>query len=205
MTAKSLFWLRTTVLLSTAPSAEAQQSKKVPRIGYLGAASASADAPRAEAFRKGLRDLGYIEGQNIIIEYRYEERAFERLPGMAAELVRLKIDVLVTVTTNAALAAKNTTRTIPIVFLGVTDPVAAGLVDSLAHPGGNRTGITNIASVLTGKRLNVHSSRVRLLSFRPVTATRLPACSRSATRDDCTRGRRQNSCRRWRNSMPMYG
>ena len=125
----------TASLFALCSSTEAQQSTKVPRIGYLGAASASADAPRAEAFRKGLRDLGYIEGQNIIIEYRYEERAFERLPDMAAELVRLKIDVLVTVTTNAALAAKNTTRTIPIVFLGVTDPVAAGLVDSLAHPG----------------------------------------------------------------------
>ena len=137
MNGKMFIWILSTVLLATFVSAEAQQqSKKIPRIGYLGAASASADAPRAEAFRQGLRDLGYIEGRNIIIDYRYEERAFERLPDMAAELVSLKIDVFVTVTTNAALAAKNTTRTIPIVFLGVTDPIAAGLVDSLAHPGG---------------------------------------------------------------------
>jgi putative ABC transport system substrate-binding protein len=117
MNGKMFIWILSTVLLATFFSAEAQQqSKKIPRIGYLGAASASTDAPRAEAFRQGLRDLGYIEGRNILIEYRYEERAFERLPDMAAELVSLKIDVLVTVTTNAALAAKNTTRTIPIVF-----------------------------------------------------------------------------------------
>jgi putative tryptophan/tyrosine transport system substrate-binding protein len=151
-------------LLALVMIAEAQQPKKIPRIGYLGAASASADAPRAEAFRQGLHELGYIEGQNIIIDYRYEERAFERLPDMAAELVSLKVDVLVTVTTNAALAAKNTTRTIPIVFLGVTDPVAAGLVDSLARPGGNRTGITNIASVLTGKRLELVKETIPKLS-----------------------------------------
>jgi len=165
MNGKMFIWILSTVLLATFVSAEAQQqSKKIPRIGYLGAASASADAPRAEAFRQGLRDLGYIEGRNIIIDYRYEERAFERLPDMAAELVSLKIDVFVTVTTNAALAAKNATRTIPIVFLGVTDPVAAGLVDSLAHPGGNRTGITNMASVLTGKRLELMKETIPKLS-----------------------------------------
>src|SRR6266536_2844362 len=118
--------------------AEAQQPKKVPRVGYLAAVSASADAPRLEAFRQGLRNLGYVEGQNIIIEYRHEGGGFERLPDLAAELVRLKIDVLVAVTTNAALAAKKTTGTITIVFMGVTDPVTAGLIDSLARPGGHR-------------------------------------------------------------------
>lgn len=145
-------------LLCTLPFAlsapvEAQQPKKVPRVGYLAAVSATADAPRLNAFRQGLRDLGYVEGQNIIIDYRHEDRGFERLPDLAAELVRLKIDVLVAVTTNAALAAKKTTGTIPIVFMGVTDPIAAGLVESLARPGGNSTGITNIAAILTGKRL----------------------------------------------------
>jgi putative ABC transport system substrate-binding protein len=141
--------------LSIALSApvDAQQSTKVPRVGYLAAVSASADAPRLEAFRQGLRDLGYVEGQNIIIDYRHEDRGFERLPTLAAELVRLKVDVLVAVTTNAALAAKKTTATIPIVFMGVTDPIAAGLVESLARPGGNSTGITNVAAILTGKRL----------------------------------------------------
>jgi putative tryptophan/tyrosine transport system substrate-binding protein len=135
--------------------AEAQQPKKVPRVGYLAAVSASADAPRLEAFRQGLRELGYIEGQNIIIEYRHEGGGFERLPKFAAELVGLKIDVLVAVTTNAALAAKKATTTIPIVFMGVTDPVTAGLVESLPRPGGNRTGITNMAAILTGKRLEL--------------------------------------------------
>src|ERR1044071_4733055 len=105
----------------------AQQPKKTARVGYLAAVSASADAPRLEAFRQALRDLGYIEGQNIIIEYRHDAGGSERLPDLAAELVRLKIDVLVAVTTNAALAAKKTTGTIPIVFMGVTDPVTAGL------------------------------------------------------------------------------
>ena len=136
-------------------AADAQQPKKVPRVGYLAAVSASADAPRLEAFRQGLRDLGYIEGQNIVIEYRHEGRSFERLPELAAELIRLKIDVLVAVTTNAALAAKKTTETIPIVFMGITDPVSAGLVESLARPGGNSTGITNMAAILTGKRLEL--------------------------------------------------
>ena len=157
-------WLLVTIMLTTVSSAEAQQPKKVPRVGYLAAVSASADAPRVEAFRQGLRDLGYVEGQNIAIDYRHEDRMFERLPDLAAELVRLKVDVLVAVTTNAALAAKNTTRTIPIVFLGVSDPIAAGLVDSLPRPGGNSTGITNIASVLSGKRLELLKETIPKLS-----------------------------------------
>jgi len=132
---------------------DAQEPRKVARIGYLAAVSAAADAPRLEAFGQGLRELGYVEGQNVIIDYRHEDRAFERLPNLAAELIMLKIDVLVAVTTNAALAAKKSTATIPIVFMGVTDPISVGLADSLARPGGNSTGITNIAGVLTGKRL----------------------------------------------------
>jgi putative tryptophan/tyrosine transport system substrate-binding protein len=153
---RKLFWFPLCALLfALSVPVEAQQPKKVPRVGYLAAVSASADAPRLEAFRQGLRDLGYIEGQNIIIDYRHEERGFERLPDLAAELVRLKIDVLVAVTTNAALAAKKTTGTIPIVFMGVTDPITAGLVESLARPGGNSTGITNMAAILTGKRLEL--------------------------------------------------
>jgi putative ABC transport system substrate-binding protein len=146
------FLLITCVLDS---AAMAQQPKKVARVGYLAAVSASADAPRLEAFRQGLRELGYVEGQNIIIEYRHEGGGFERLPALAAELVGLKIDVLVAVTTNAALAASKTTTTIPIVFMGVTDPITAGLVDSLPRPGKNTTGITNMAAILTGKRLEL--------------------------------------------------
>ena len=153
MSGKILWCLLNAALLALSAPAEAKQPKKVPRVGYLAAVSASADAPRLEAFRQGLRDLGYVEGRNIIVDYRHEDHEFERLPELAAELVGLKIDVLVAVTTNAALAAKRTTRTIPIVFMGVTDPVTAGLVESLARPGGNSTGITNMAAVLTGKRL----------------------------------------------------
>ena len=153
---RSIIWfLLITCVLDAAAMAQAQQSKKIARLGYLAAVSASADAPRLEAFRQGLRELGYVEGQNIIIEYRHEADSFERLPALAAELVGLKIDVLVAVTTNAALAASKTTTTIPIVFMGVTDPITAGLVDSLPRPGKNTTGITNMAAILTGKRLEL--------------------------------------------------
>ena len=152
------------ILLTVAVVTEAQQPKKVPRIGYFSGNSASADSPRVEAFRQGLRALGHVEGQNIAIEYRYTDGKFERLPDVAAELVGLKVDVLVAVTTNAALAAKNATRTIPIVFMGVSDPVEAELVDSLARPGGNITGLTNIAPVLSGKRLELLKETVPKLS-----------------------------------------
>ena len=146
-------FLLCTLLFLLGASAEAQPAKKIPRIGYMAAVSANADAPRLEAFRQGLRELGYVEGQNIQIEYRHQNSEFEKLPLVATELLRLNIDVLVAVTTNAALAAKKSTTTIPIVFMGVTDPIAAGLVESLARPGGNSTGITNMAAVLAGKRL----------------------------------------------------
>ena len=142
----------------------AQTPKKVSRVAYLAAVSAAADAPRLEAFRQGLRDLGYVEGQNIVIEYRHAAGGFERLPELAAELVRQKPDVLVAVTTNAAQAARKATTTIPVVFMGVTDPVTAGLVESLSRPGGNTTGITNIAAVLTGKRLELLKETIPALS-----------------------------------------
>jgi putative ABC transport system substrate-binding protein len=142
------------LMLAFASPAEAQP-KKVWRIGYLAAVTATADTPRLEAFRQGLREFGYVEGQNVVIDYRHESGAFERLPDAAAELIRQKPDVLVAVTTNAAQAMRRATSTIPIVFMGVTDPVTAGLVESLARPGGNATGITNIAAILTGKRLEL--------------------------------------------------
>lgn len=153
---RQIFWVPLcALLLALGVPVEAQQPKKILRVGYLAAVSAAADAPRLEAFRQGLRDLGYIEGQNMIIEYRHAGGGFERLPELAAELVGQKPDVLVGVTTNAAQAAKKATTTIPIVFMGVTDPVTAGLVESLARPGGNATGITNMAAILTGKRLEL--------------------------------------------------
>lgn len=155
MNGNNLRLLLCALMLVAASVAEAQQARKVPRVGYLAAVSASADAPRLEAFRQGLRDLGYVEGQNIQIDYRHESVDLERLPTHAAELLRLEVDVIVTVTTNAALAAKKTTGTIPIVFMGVTDPITTGLAETLARPGGNSTGITNVAAVLAGKRLEL--------------------------------------------------
>ena len=117
-----------------------------------------------ELFRRELRELGYVEGKNIAFEYRYADNKLDRLPALADELVRLKVDVLVTPGTPEALAAKNATKTIPIVFLGVADPVAAGLVDSLARPGGNITGFTNIGAVLAGKRLELLKETIPKLS-----------------------------------------
>ena len=137
------------------PPAGAQPARKVPRIGYLAGVSAAADAPRLEAFRQGLRELGYVEGQTIQIDYRHESADLKRLPEHAAELVRLPVDLLVAVTSNAAVAAKNATSTLPIVFMGVTDPVGVGLAESLAKPGGNSTGVTNVAGILAGKRLEL--------------------------------------------------
>ena len=133
-------WLVALALAAFRP-AEAQQTKKIHRIGYLTANTSDAELPRLEAFRQALRELGHVEGQNIAIEYRHAEGKFDRLPGLAAELVGLKLDVIVGVTTNAVQAAKQATRTIPIVFIGVSDPIAAELVESLARLGGGPHGI----------------------------------------------------------------
>ena len=141
--------------MSSVAQAQSIAKGKVPRLGYLAAVSATADAPRLEAFKQGLRDLGYVEGQNIHIEYRHESQDLGRLGAHAAELLAMDIDLLVAVTSNAAVAAKKATSTVPIVFMGVTDPISAGVAESLARPGGNATGITNVAAVLTGKRLEL--------------------------------------------------
>jgi putative ABC transport system substrate-binding protein len=132
--------------------AEAQQQAKVGKIGWLGARPAATAAEQRELFGRELRALGYVEGKNIAFEYRYADNKLDRLLVLADELVRHKVDVLITTSTAEALAAKNATGTIPIVFLGTGDPVVAGLVDSLARPGGNITGFTTIAPVLAGKR-----------------------------------------------------
>jgi putative tryptophan/tyrosine transport system substrate-binding protein len=151
-------------LLALSFPTEAQQPAKISRIGYLTGLSSSGESPRMEVFRQGLRDLGYVEGKDIAIEYRYADAKFDKVSALADELVRLHVDVLVVSTTPGVQAAKKATRTIPIVFSGVTDPVAAGLVDSLARPGGNITGFTNIASVLSGKRLELLKETVPKLS-----------------------------------------
>jgi putative ABC transport system substrate-binding protein len=167
MTKSILFWLLATVLLPTVSPAEAQQPKKVPRIGYLSAlsaASGSAGSGRLEAFRQGLRELGYIEGKNILIEYRFAEGKLDQVPHNAAELIRLKVDVIVTAGSIDTDAAKRVTATIPIVMTQDNDPVGSGFVATLARPGGNITGLTNISPELSGKRLELLKEVVPRLS-----------------------------------------
>ncbi len=142
-------------LLSAPLAAEAQAPAKVPRIGFLSAFSPTDFPDRLEAFRQGLRELGYVEGQNIVIEYRFGDRKPERLPVLAAELVRLKVDVIVTAAPPAPEAARQATSTIPIVVAVTGDPVAEGLVASLARPGGNITGLATMAPELAGKGLEL--------------------------------------------------
>jgi putative ABC transport system substrate-binding protein len=143
------------MLLGVALTAEAQQPVRIPRIGILITASASSFSARVEAFRQRLRELGYVEGKNIVIEYRYAEGKRERLSALAAELVRLKVDVIVTTGVVPVLAAKKANPTIPIVFAASSDPVGSGLVSSLAQPGGTITGLSQMAPDLDGKRLEL--------------------------------------------------
>jgi putative ABC transport system substrate-binding protein len=154
------------VLLVLGVTAEAQQPKKVPRIGYLSNLDPARESPRLEAIRLNLRELGYMEGQNIATEYRYAKGKRDRLPELAAELVRLKVDIIVAVGGDPLiLAAKNATKTIPIVMVGAgIDPVEAGFVESLARPGGNVTGLTNISVELGGKRLELFKEAVPKLA-----------------------------------------
>jgi putative ABC transport system substrate-binding protein len=154
------------MLLALPFPAWAQQPKKVPRIGYLSNIDPASDSARVEAIRLALRERGYIEGQNIASEYRYAEGKRDRLPALAAELVRLKVDIIVAVGGDPLiLAVKNATKTIPIVMVGAgTDPVAAGFIESLAHPGGNVTGLTNLAGELGGKRLELLKEAVPKLA-----------------------------------------
>jgi len=151
------------VLFALRFPADAQQPSKIPKIGWLGVCPAASD-PGPEEFGREFRALGYVEGKTIVFEYRSADDKLDRLPVLADELVRLKVDVLLASTTPAAVAAKNATRTIPMVFYGGFDPVALGLVDSLARPGGNVTGFTSIAVALAGKRLELLKETVPKLS-----------------------------------------
>jgi putative ABC transport system substrate-binding protein len=141
------------MLLALSFSADAQQSAKVPRIGFL--ASGGPESPNIMAFRRGLHDLGYVEGKNVLVEYRHLEAKVDRVPRFVAELVQLKVDVLIITNTPAIRVAKQATSTIPIVMVSTVDPVATGLVDSLARPGGNVTGLTRLTRELSGKRLEL--------------------------------------------------
>jgi len=143
------------VLFAFCFPAEAQQPSKIPKIGFLVIPSRTFFTNRIESFRQGLHSLGYVEGKNVVIEYRYAEGNLDRLSDLAKELVGVKVDVIVTTTGSGVQAVKNATRTIPVVFAGIQDPVASGIVDSLARPGGNVTGLSIVATELGGKRLEL--------------------------------------------------
>jgi ABC-type uncharacterized transport system substrate-binding protein len=162
---KTLIRLTLCALLSAhCPPAQAQQPTKIPRIGYLTGGPLAAMVARTEAFRQGLRDLGYVEGKNMLIEWRYAEAKPERLPALAAELVQLKVDVIVTGGEAATRPAKEATSTIPIVMAQDADPVGTGFVMSLARPGGNITGLSRLAPELNGKRLELLKEIIPKLS-----------------------------------------
>jgi ABC-type uncharacterized transport system substrate-binding protein len=172
MNKKSL-WLLTVLLLASMHRAEAQQTGKIHRIGFLGATSSYSVADRTEAFRQGLRELGYVEGRNIVFEWRYADGKVDRLPALAGELVGLKADIIITQGSASTRAVQQATRKIPIVMTASGDPVSEGLIASLARPGGNITGLTILSPELSGKRLELlketvpKASRVAVL-FNPV-------------------------------------
>lgn len=150
---KFLLFAVCAMLLALCGSAQAQQRARIPKIGWLGGRSPSGPGGAGETFRRALGTLGYIEGKTVTIEYRYAQDELGRLPALANELVRLNVDLIIAPTTVEVRAAKNATKTIPIVFYNVPDPVGSGLVHSLAQPGGNITGFSNINALLSGKRL----------------------------------------------------
>jgi putative ABC transport system substrate-binding protein len=165
LSGKLSFWLLTIGLLATVPAARAQQPGKIFRIGYLDASTASGSAVLVDAFRQELSKLGWIEGKNIIIEYRFaENKGADRVSEFAADLVRLKVDLIVAAGTVAALASKSATTTIPIVMSNAGDPVGAGLVASLARPGGNVTGNSGLSTELNTKRLEILKDAVSKLA-----------------------------------------
>ena len=172
-----------TVLQLAACLVDAQQPKKVPRIGFLGSTSFSGNPARREAFRQGLRELGYVEGKTIDVEWRFAEGKAERLPGLAAELVRLKVDVIVTGGSAVTRAAKAATLTIPIIMAQDNDPVGSGFVTSLAHPGGNITGLSTLAPELSGKQLELLKEIVPRLSRVAVLGTSTRAGNAQALKE----------------------
>jgi len=155
MKAKIVVYVLPVLILITVHLAEAQQPTKIPRLGYLSGTSSSFSTGRVDALRQGLNELGYFEGKNIVIEYRYADGKPDRLPALAKELVDLKLDVVVATTTASVLAVNKASATIPIVFVSSADPIASGLVASLARPGGNITGLTILGPELSGKRLEL--------------------------------------------------
>jgi putative tryptophan/tyrosine transport system substrate-binding protein len=171
------------MLFTLCASAQAQQPKKILRVGYLSADSSSSESARAEALRGGLRELGYVEGKNIAIEWRYADAKLDRLAALAVELVSLKVDVLVTGGTGSTRAANEATSTIPIVMTQDLDPVRNGFVASLAKPGGNITGLSNFGSDLSGKRLELLKETIPKLSRVVALGTSTSAGNAQALRE----------------------
>jgi len=155
MTKQILGFVLSAMLFALGGSAQAQQPAKIPRIGFLVAVSPSAAAARTEAYRQGLRELGYLEGKNIVIESRYAEGKLDRLPALAAELVRLKVEIIVSAAPTVTRPVKEATKTIPIVMAFDDDPVGNGFITSLARPGGNITGLSNLSPEISGKQLEL--------------------------------------------------
>src|SRR5215510_8366728 len=153
------------------PIVDAQQTKKVPRIGYVSGNSPASESARTETLRQGLLELGYVEGKNIVIEWRYAEGKLDRLSALAADLVRLKVDVIVTGGTGSTRSANEATSTIPIVMTQDPDPVGNGYVASLARPGGNITGLSTLSPELSGKRLELLKEIIPKLSRVAVLGT----------------------------------
>ena len=171
MSKKMICLALSALLFALSVSAEAQQPTKIPRIGWLTGTSPSAIPARTEAFRQGLRELRYVEGGNIVIEWRSAEGKLDRLPALAAELVRLKVDIIVSAGPQPTRASKEATTTIPIVMAQDADPVRSGFVASLARPGGNITGLSTLAPELSGKRLELLKETVPKLSRVAVIGT----------------------------------
>ena len=177
MSKNNLVWLLATLLVNTAPLAHAQQPAKIPRVGVVsGSAIPSAASSGIKIFRQALQDLGYSEGKNILLEYRYTEGNRDSIPGILAELMSLKVDILFSTQAIVIRAAKQATKTVPIVMAITPDPVATGIIESLARPGGNITGVTFLTRELSGKRLELLTemiprlSRVGILSVAGFTA-----------------------------------
>jgi putative tryptophan/tyrosine transport system substrate-binding protein len=173
LTVAMLFALCALLFALCAP-AQAQQSTKMPRIGYLTAASQPGMAPRTDAFRQGLRDLGYVEGKNIVIEWRYAGGKADQIPALVAELIALKVDLIVSAGPGVTRVAKQATSTIPIVMAFDNDPVGNGFVASLARPGGTITGLSTVEPELNGKRLDLLKEIIPRLSRASPTSARQP-------------------------------
>jgi len=171
------------MLFALCSSAEAQQMGKVPRIGFLSGQSLSTISARTEAFRQGLRELGYVESKNIVVEWRYADGKLDRLPALAADLVRLKVDIIVTGGSGSTRPANEATNTIPIVMTQDPDPVGNGYIASLARPGGNITGLSTLAPELSGKRLELLKEIVPKLARVSVLGTSTNASTAQELRE----------------------